>query len=291
MSITLDAFGWRAVIRPDLGGSMASLEFAGKPVLRSAGADVGDILDCASFPLVPFANRIGSGLLRFGDRTARLDRESAAWPHAHHGHGWRRSWQVAEVNDRHLTLFYDHPGRSEEGDQGWPWHYRAEQRFAIHAGGVRIDLAIINRDLHSAMPCGTGIHPYFVRRRESAIIVRTTEMWANHPDGLARALEPTDMFQGVERVPVDHLEGLDNFFPCTEPVTILGGDHAVRLNGSAMAGVHIYVPAGEDYFCIEPVSHAPDAFGRGEYEVADILAPGETFHWRWDISSAADPGR
>lgn len=284
MAITLEAFGWRAVILPDLGGGMASLHFEGKPVLRSAGPGVGDVLDCASFPLMPFANRIGDGLLRIGDRIAQLDREPVAWPHAHHGHGWRMDWQVDDVSDRHLTLFCEHPGQGAQGHRGWPWSYCAEQRFVIHPGGIHIEMSVVNRDPQSAMPCGTGIHPYFVRRRASAITLRATGMWANHPDGLAKALEPTNLFRGVQPVPVDALEGLDNFFPCTEPVAIWGGDRPIFLHGNAMAGIQVYVPAGEDYFCIEPVSHAPDAFGRGEYEVSDILAPGATSHWRWDIA-------
>jgi aldose 1-epimerase len=287
MAITLDAFGWRAVILPALGGAMASLHFEGEPVLRSAGPDVGDILDCASFPLVPFANRIGNGLLRIGERVVQLEREPVALPHAHHGHGWRRDWQVADVSDRHLILFYDNPGQGASGDGGWPWSYRAEQRFVIHPGGIHIDMAIVNRDPQSAMPCGTGFHPYFVRRRASAITLRATSIWANHPDGLAKALEPTDMFQGTQPVLVDALEELDNFFPCAEPVTIWGGDHPVVIHGTAMVGVHVYVPAKEDYFCVEPVSHPPDAFGRGEYTAADIVAPGATYHRRWDISLAA----
>lgn len=288
MAITLEASGWRAVILPALGGGMASLHFEGEPVLRSAGPHVGDILDCASFPLVPFANRIGHGLLRVGERMVQLDREPVAWPHAHHAHGWRTDWQVDDVGDRHLTLSYEHPGHGAQGHRGWPWSHRAEQRFVIHPGGIQFDMAVVNRDPHSAMPCGTGIHPYFVRSRKSAISLCATAMWANHPDGLAKALEPTELFQGVQPVPVDALEGLDNFFPCTGPVTIWGGDHPVLLHGSAIAGVHIYVPAGEDYFCVEPVSHAPDAFGRGEYESADLLAPGATCHRQWSIGSAVD---
>jgi len=287
MAITLQAFGWRAVILPSLGGAMASLHFEGEPVLRSAGPDVGDILDCASFPLVPFANRIGHGLLRIGERTVQLACDHGALPHAHHGHGWRSDWRVDDVSDRHLTLSYEHPGHDALGDRGWPWSYRAEQRFVIHPGGIHIDMAIVNRDPNSAMPCGTGIHPYFIRRRASAIALRVTGMWVNHPDGLAKALEPTDLFKGDQPVPVDALEGLDNFFPCTDPTTIWGGDHPLVLHGGAMAGVHIYVPAGEDYFCVEPVSHPPDAFGRGECTAADIAAPGATYHRRWDISLAA----
>lgn len=291
MSVTLEACGWRAVCLPALGGAIASLHFEGEPILRGTGPDIGDILECASFPLVPFANRIGHGRLRIGERTVQLDREPVALPHAHHGHGWRSEWQVDDVSDRHLALFYEHPGNEAHADRGWPWAYRAEQRFALHRGSLRIDMTVVNRDRQSAMPCGTGIHPYFIRRRTSAITLRARSLWANHPDGLAKALEPTDLFQGAQPVPVDALEGLDNFFPCTDPVGIWSGDHPVAIHGSAMAGVHIYVPVGENYFCVEPVSHPPDAFGRGEYTASDIIAPGATYHRRWDISLAGSRGK
>lgn len=287
MAITLESFGWRAQIIPSLGGAMTSLQFDGMPVLRDGAAGTGDVLDCASFPLIPFANRIGHGMLRFGSRVVQLEREPLAWPHAHHGHGWRAEWCVTQITQDRLTLVYDHPGPNDLGNRGWPWPYRAEQRFFVHPGGIQIDMAVVNCHPHSVMPCGTGIHPYFSRSPSSAIAITATKMWATHGDGLARALEATDLFASGKPVPVDALEGIDNFFECTTPVTVFGGGHPVSLRGSAMAGVHIYVPAGADYFCVEPVSHAPDAFGRGDYERGDVIAPGATIHWRWQIDSAS----
>jgi aldose 1-epimerase len=42
----------------------------------------------------------------------------------------------------------------------------------------------------------------------------------------------------------------------------------------------IYVPPGEDFFCVEPVSHVNDGFNLLERGVADtgvrVLAPGQT---------------
>ena len=285
--ITLEAHGWRAMILPKLGGALASLCHQGRPVLRSAGPDVADVLHCASFPLVPFANRIGGGQLRFADQMLQLEPDPVAWPHAHHGHGWRAAWNLEDIGPQHLVLSLDHRGDDAGSNRGWPWSYRAEQRMVIGPGGLTIDMAVMNMGTHAAMPCGAGIHPYFIRRRSSAIHLQATHIWANHDDGLAKEPVLTNLFQSPNPVLIDDLEGLDNFLPCTGPVTLFGDDLPLTLDGSNKAGVHLYVPPGEDYFCVEPVSHAPDAFGRGDYSSADILAPGATRHWRWNISQDA----
>lgn len=286
--IALEAHGWRAIVLPKMGGAIASLCHHGRPVLRSAGSDVANILDCASFPLVPFANRIGGGQLRFAGQLLQLEPDPVAWPHAHHGHGWRASWQLEDIGPQFLVLSFDHRGDNAGNNRGWPWSYRAEQRMAIGPGGLSIDMMVINKDTHAAMPYGSGIHPFFIRRRASAIDLQATHSWANNADGLATELVITDLFRGANPVLIDDLEGFDNYLPCTGPVTVFGGDHPVTLDGSNMAGVHVYVPPRENYFCVEPVSHAPNAFGRGDYGSADILLPGETRHWRWDISSGGD---
>jgi aldose 1-epimerase len=286
--IRLNAAGWSADILPETGGAIASLCHEGQPVLRSAGPDVDDVLDCASFSMIPFANRIGNADLRFGDQVLPLVPDPAALPHALHGHGWRVVWAVKRVTPSEVVLAIDHAGHDARNSSWWPWAYHAEQRITIGPGGLSIALAVTNRDPDANMPCGTGIHPYFARRPDSAIQAAATTMWASRADGLAIEQVRSDIFSSGQGVPVTQIEGLDNYFPCAGPVTVLGGDRPIMVGGDGMAGVHIYVPRGQDYFCVEPVSHAPNAFGRGEYGAADIIAPGATKRWRWGISSSED---
>jgi len=96
--IRLNAAGWSAAVLPETGGAIASLCHEGQPVLRRADPDVDDVLDCASFALIPFANRIGDADLRFGDQVLPLEPDPAALPHALHGHGWRVAWSVKRVS-------------------------------------------------------------------------------------------------------------------------------------------------------------------------------------------------
>lgn len=284
MPVNLEAAGWNATILPETGGAVASLRHHGRHVLRPFSEGTPDVLDCASFPLVPFVNRIGKGRLWFSEQAVQLDADPAALPHALHGHGWRTSWRVENATESQLVMSFDHCGQDSRKSRGWPWSYRAEQRIGLGISGMTIDIAVTNTGQATAMPCGTGIHPYFIRRKTSTVQFTASRMWANSDDGLAQDFVAATHFISGQSELVEQLEGLDNFFPCTGPVMVVDGEMSLAVGGDGMAGVHIYVPRGKDYFCVEPVSHAPDAFGRGEYERRDIIAPGATARWRWQIT-------
>jgi aldose 1-epimerase len=56
----------------------------------------------------------------------------------------------------------------------------------------------------------------------------------------------------------------------------------VRLVMQASAGLGrlvVYVPPGQDFFCVEPLSHVPDALNRpaGMETGLQVLGPGETW--------------
>jgi len=134
------------------------------------------------------------------------------------------------------------------------------------------------------MPVGTGIHPYFIRMPGSAVAINSTTVWSNDESGLAIELAHDGRFYDGAMVPVARLEGCDNFFPSIGDALIATPDGVVRLQGSDTAGFHIYAPAEENFFCVEPVSHAPNAFGRGEYDAHDLLLAGEKRIWSYRIS-------
>lgn len=79
------------------------------------------------------------------------------------------------------------------------------------------------------------------------------------------------------------LDDFDHFL--SSPGAVIEVNDAVELFGSAVAGAHIYAPASGDFFCVEPVSHVPNSFGRGEYEPADLLGPASIRSWTFTIRS------
>ncbi|MGH1559503.1 hypothetical protein ACRAWD_21235 [Caulobacter segnis] len=94
-------------------------------MLRPMGGGATDALLTASFPLVPFCNRIPNGRFVFEGREVVLPPNLAGHPHALHGQGWRAGWTVDKAEGNEAVLSYAH------APDAWPWAYRAEQRFVL----------------------------------------------------------------------------------------------------------------------------------------------------------------
>lgn len=265
----LVAHGWALELLPSLGGAVGALSHHGNPVLRPTGAAPGGALDTGCFPLVPYANRIADGRFDFAGDSYALPRNFGTHPHSIHGVGWQSAWTVDEVAGDAAVLTHDH-----DGGGGWPWRYRAEQRFVLAPGALRIDLSLTNCD-HRPMPAGLGLHPYFPCDAATRLGFSATRLW----------LADATMLPTVATAP-------DGFGDWTRPAPVMGDmlidnawqgwdGHAridqcwgsVILSAQGAGCLHLYRPPGQPCFCVEPVSHLPDAINR---DGMAILAPGAT---------------
>lgn len=265
-------------IAPRLGGSILRLFAGGGELLRRAPLGTDDIQQVACFLLVPFANRIAHGRFSFQGRDIAIGIDPKGKPHALHGHGWRRSWTVIERRDDRLSLAFDHDG------EGWPWPYRAEQTITLRPDGIEINIVVHNRHSTDTMPVGVGLHPFFLRSADSSIAGDASAYWRNDETGLATTLHVDTCFQGDRPCSVENLVGTDNFF-VSERNVIIG--RRVRIAGDRMDGFHVYVPAECDFFCVEPVTHAPNSFGRGQTRPEDLVAAGSRKSWSFSIKATS----
>jgi aldose 1-epimerase len=121
------------------------------------------------------------------------------------------------------------------------------------------------------MPAGLGLHPYFVRHEEDTIETSALRMVVNDSDGIPIAEAAID----AGEKPVAALEGFDNL--------LLDGSGRARvqlgcvrcdINARGAVGFHVYVPKHENFFCVEPVSHRPNAFASNAEQ--HKISPGET---------------
>lgn len=262
--IALERRGVACTLDPELGGALLSLSVGGVDLLRRAPSESRDVLEAACFPLVPFANRIAEGRMAFNERQVLLPPDPAAPPHAHHGHGWRRPWRLVEKTEGAAELEFRH------NPDEWPWAYVATQRIALVDGGAEIDLSLTNLS-DEDMPAGLGLHPYFVRREADTIETGARRMVINSSDGI-----PTGEAAFVPgEKPVAEVEGIDNLLldESGRACLCLGGVRC-DMTATGAVGFHVYVPEGEDFFCLEPVSHRPNAFAKDAERHA--LAPGNT---------------
>lgn len=280
--IRLAAGDWTAALRPDVGGAISRLTLAGRDVLRPMPEASTDPLDAASFPLVPFANRIDRGRFVFAGQSVDLGITPGFAPHALHGDGWRRPWALERIDEATALMSLDHaPG-------AWPWRWRAEQDFALDEGGLTVDLGLSNLD-RRPMPAGLGHHPFFPASAEARLSVGARAVWqvdrALIPTRLAPAAEVGDWSGG--RL-VDRREPVDHCYVAWDGIAVLeNGELVTRVIAKAANRLHVYIPPEESYLCLEPVSHRPDALNAPVAEDTGLatLQPGETLRLRMRIEA------
>ena len=282
--IVVAAGDWRAEIDPSLGGSILSLAFRDRPILRPTPAGANDPLQAACFPLIPYANRINHGRFRFEGRAFDIGATPGFEPHALHGLGWLRPWEVTQANADSAVLTFRHAA-----GPGWPWAFEAEQRFVLSERGLRIDLTLTNRDAHTA-PAGVGLHPYFRRPAEARLTIAAPQVWLSDdtliPCELAKA---EALFDWSESPLVADAPFVDNAYEgWTGAAHLASSEGVVTLSAPGVSRAHVYAPQGADFICIEPVSHRPDALNAPADEASGltILQPGETLSLSMTIGAA-----
>ena len=257
--IALENRKTRLELTPEIGGSVARLTFEGRDILRAARLGSADPEDTACFALVPFANRIGRGAFAFAGENIQLPCNSGQ--HSLHGHGWRSAWDVTKRAGGRVTLAFRH-----EPDD-WPWAYVAEQTFVLMRSGFGVRLSVRNTD-RRAMPLSLGFHPYFPRAKMTGLRATLGGVWLNDGNRLPvshldRPLCPEGAGSAVSQiVEIDNCNtgwGREAVIDMPE----LGLAIALRAS-EPLNFLHLYVPPGADFFCVEPVSAMPDAVNRRE---------------------------
>ncbi|MCA0909707.1 aldose 1-epimerase [Qipengyuania gaetbuli] len=276
--IGIAAGDYRLELAPHRGGSIVAFSWRGQDLLRPAAGD--GVLDSSCFPLVPFSNRIAGSRFVFEGREVRLEpnHPAAVGEPVLHGFGWLADWSVAELSPDRAVLVHENAGGA------WPWPYRATAGFVLDEGGLLTSLELENLSA-DPMPAGLGFHPYFPRTGHTLYRGLHRGEWQVGPDCLPRNLdhrdEARDWWNGrpVETREVDTVyTGRDGLLEIEWPERAL---RTIIDPCGDLAFTTVYVPAGEDFFCVEPVSHATDVFNEPVPENGmRVLQRGE----RWSVS-------
>jgi aldose 1-epimerase len=268
-ALTLRAGGWQAQVRPEIGGSLASLTFEEREVLRTMPPDSTSPLDAACFPLAPYCNRIREGRFAFAGRDIVLPPNFPPERHSIHGLAWRRPWRVESQAESKCVIVDDYDGAGP-----WPWAYRAEQRVRLGDRGCAITLVLTNRG-DTAMPAGIGLHPYFRRGAEARVRFAADHVLLSDPECLPTGVTaPADHFAHFRHGATLPSETVDHCFAgWSGEATIEDDLGTIAINASGAPHLHFYAPADGSALCCEPVSHTPDALNRAPEEMT-ILPPG-----------------
>ncbi|HEX9966135.1 MAG TPA: hypothetical protein VGB04_14250 [Allosphingosinicella sp.] len=229
----------------------------------------------ASFPLVPFVNRVRRGRFRFRGRTVTLARNMPPDPSPLHGQGWLGRWDVESLGADAAGLVYRHAAGE------WPWDYEARQSFALDEGGLSLDLACTNLS-GGPMPCGLGQHPFLPCTPRTRLDTGVESVWTIDDKVL-----PVEQVPALGRFDLrDRLvcgQGLDHGFGgwsgravITDPAL----PFRIEISSPEARFFQLYSPASGGLYVAEPVTHANAALNEPEERWGElgmrVLEPGES---------------
>jgi aldose 1-epimerase len=277
-TLTLTRGAARCDILPQVGGSIGTWSVGGQEMLRTAsegGIAARDPYATAGFPLVPYSNRIGHGAFEWRGRHISLARNFPPEPHAIHGVGFERSWQVQMRSSDSALLSLRH-----RPDAAWPWAFDARQRITLTDDLLILEFDVMNVE-SQPVPLAFGHHPYFPRDG-ARLTFHAQGVWLTGDDGLPRELvQPGGQFDFSKGSAVENAD-IDHCFTGWNGLAIIAWpDKAQALAITAsreLSSAVVYIRRELDAFCFEPVAHINNAINRSDPDSAmPVIAPGESF--------------
>ena len=276
--LTLRAGDLELVLSPGLGGAIRDFTWTGEgrrvPLLRPTREGADSVIDVASFPLVPYVNRIRGGRFTFRGREVVLKPNMASDISPLHGQGWLGAWSVESHGNADAELRFVHPAGE------WPWAYEALQVVTLDERGLSLRLQCRNVD-RQPMPCGLGQHPYFPCSAQSRIDTAVSTAFEIDEHVLPVGEVPaTGRFNLSDRAVCG--QGLDHGFGGwggTALLTDPAWPAPLALSSPNAGFFQLYSPESGGIFVAEPVTHANAALNEPEERWAElglrVLEPGE----------------
>jgi aldose 1-epimerase len=258
---------------PEIGGSISKFYFKHGdtflPVLRPAIGHESP-LEMSLFPLVPYCNRISGNQFVVNGNTINLKPNFGNEPHACHGDGWISAWEVIHKTQTGVQLGLT------IAEAGKPYKYESVLEYQLLNNSLVIRLSIKNlADI--TMPFGAGIHPYFPREN-SLVQFDAKNVVLEGPEHL-----PTETITLPQELSFSSYKKIPSvwrnlcYTDWAGVATVVRDKLKTSLESDSKF-VMVFTPPGEDYFCIEPMSHNIGAFNKGELGIEEgviILRPGE----------------
>lgn len=272
--VTIENDHWRVGVVPSSGGAVAygQVRIGGEwvDVMRpTPDENLHNYAENASYPLVPWSNRIRTGKLLWAGSEYQL-RVNFPDGTAIHGAALEYPWTVAEQEPHRVVLEF------VSGDfvgVNWPWKFTARFEYALVGERFEWTMSVTNDD-HETFPAGLGHHPYFLRQLASAdaALGQAVQFQLNCEQGY----DLTDCMPTAGAGPVPaHADFrvsrnlgetfVDDCFtgrssPTLATLTYPGALVLDMEADQACGHSVVYIPQGENFFAVEPVTNANDAF-------------------------------
>ncbi len=271
-----------AAVSPSTGGSLMYWRQGETDLMREAlpEAVAEKAADkTAMFPLVPYSNRIRGGFFIYWGIRRTVPPNHPVVPDPLHGEGWQTAWNADEVSENRVALSFSHNGKT-----GFPFAYAAAEIFELDGNGrLTVTLELTNKG-GIPMPCGLGLHPFFPKDDDTVVTFKTKNVWAHEsapPRERPIKTPPEWQFEKGLKISGLELDTCFGGFDGNAEIAYPSRNRKINIEaGSDFNHVVVWSPEGENFFCVEPVTNANDAFNLASRGVAGTgiktLAPEES---------------
>jgi aldose 1-epimerase len=295
--IWLNHAGQRLGLVPSLGGAVAawSLDQPGASVdlWRPWDGATADLYQLASFPMVPWSNRISGGGFSQDGVFFPMQPNRSGEPYPIHGDGWLQRWQITSstTTTDALTMALESNCFAKS-----PYRYRASQSFHLVEGGLDQELEVCHLG-DVPLPYGLGLHPWFPRTLRTKVTAPVQGVWLSGADplpiGHTTAFPATwNLAEGID-ANGDLIDNGYSGWGGTARIEWPERDLQLTLtmpnfNRDGGAGQHfclVYRPPQGPAFCFEPITQPIDAFHMEGQPGLRVLSKGQTLtlavQWRF----------
>jgi aldose 1-epimerase len=247
-------------------------------------ADYDKVSNCASFPLVPWSNRLRAAQFTFRGTTYQLAANNAQGV-AQHGVGRYHPWRVVDAAPEQVTLYLD---SRELATSNFPFPFISEVRYRLEDQRFVIETMVENIS-HEVFPVGFGHHPYFQRELVAGEQVALELPYTHHfplTDGMADVAPvpvPAELdFRATRALDETSLDGCLTGRISNHPMYMIYPQAGARIafaSDDCFANMILFAPAGKPFYALEPVTNANDGFNLYEQGIPGsgviVTVPGQ----------------
>lgn len=252
-------------ILPEIGGSVSFFKY-------TQGSNIRDIMrpfektakgfdsnNASMFVMLPFCGRIRGGSFVYWGITRKMSKNQAGIVDPIHGDGWKSVWDIVSQSSTKLHLKMTH----DKSKGGFPFSYDGEIIYELIDNQLAVTLSVKNLN-PLPMPCGLGIHPFFVKTKEVELDFPTKMVWSNESDPIfdkPYETPATWQFDGGKALKNAIFDTCFDGFEGKASISYpdLGISVGIEADDQ-FRHIVLYAPRGKGFFCLEPTTNASNAF-------------------------------
>ncbi len=251
-------------ILPACGASLSFLRYKKgdkiQDILRPMNMEKAkDANNTAMFLMLPFCGRIRGGNFTYWGILRKVPKNQSGVQDPIHGDGWKSEWTVTSQTANSVTLSMTH----DKAAGGYPFSYSAEVVYTLKGNELSIEISVSNPTV-LPMPCGLGIHPFFVKEKDVQLDFKTQVVWSNESDPIfdqPYSTPGTWRFEGGKPLKNAVFDTCFGGFEEKSKVIYPGRGITVDMTtNNLFHHVVLYAPKGKNFFCLEPTTCASNAF-------------------------------